>query len=344
MTAEDRRLTELLQDAADGIEPADRLTAIRDRVDAAAEARRRRAWWMAGGGTLVAAAAVTAVALTGGLTAVDRATTPDPAAPGPATSSPPAAAPSPTTSAGPGTVAVPVYFAGDTPLGPRLSREFQATAADDPVTDAARRATAGTPLDPDYRSAWGGADVVASVTYDAPADEFVVRFRASLASADLAIDPAESELALQSLVYTVQGAAGRTAPLTFWLGDERVDSVLGVDTSQPLGRAPGLDVLSLVNVTTPEQGAVVTGPEMPISGVASSFEATVPWEVLDVDGEPVLSGFAMAEGWDRVLPWEGSVDVSGLPPGDYTFVARTDDPSAGEGPGPFEDTKDFTIE
>ncbi len=343
MTAEDSRLDELVQDAAEAIEPADRLAAIRHQVDDHASARHR-AWWVAGGGgALVAAAAVTAVALTGGLGGVERATTPDPGAPAPTSATgPPGGSPSPAPSAEPGTVAVPVYYLGDTPMGPRLYREFQAAAADDPVTDAAQRAT-GEPRDPDYRSAWG-ADVVDSVTYDAAEDAFVVRFRPSFATSPPTVDQDESELALQSLVYTVQGAGGRTAPLTFWLGDERMDSVLGVDTSKALGRAPGLEVLSLVNVTTPEQGADVNGAEMPISGVASSFEATVPWEILDADGASVLSGFAMAEGWDRVLPWEGTVDVSSLPPGAYTFVARTDDPSAGEGPGPFEDTKDFTIE
>jgi hypothetical protein len=343
MSAEDRRLTELVQDAAEAVDPADRLVEIRARVGDEASTGRSRVWWAVGGGALVAAATVTVLALGGALGGVDRATTPSPAAPGPATNSPPTAPPSSTEPRDPGAVAVAVYYVGDTPVGPRLYREFQATAADDTITDAAQRATAGTPLDPDYRSAWG-RDAVASVTYAPQQDAFVVRLVPSLATSPPDIDPEAGELALQSLVYTVQGAAGRMAPLTFWYDDARVDSVLGVDTTRPIGRAPGLDVLSLVNVTTPEQGSVVTGPEMTISGVASSFEATVPWEVLDADGERVLSGFAMAEGWDRVLPWEGSVDVSGLPPGDYTFVARTDDPSAGEGPGPFEDTKDITIE
>jgi hypothetical protein len=106
-----------------------------------------------------------------------------------------------------------------------------------------------------------------------------------------------------------------------------------------------LDVLSLVNVTSPEQGAVVTGDTLAASGVASSFEANVPWEIRQGD-KVVLDGFATAEGWmDKLYPWETSIDVSGLEPGDYTFVARTDDPSGGaEGSGPHEDTKDFTLQ
>ena len=59
----------------------------------------------------------------------------------------------------------------------------------------------------------------------------------------------------------------------------------------------------------------------------------------------VLEGFATAEGWmDKLYPWEAEIDISTLAPGDYTFVARTDDPSGGaEGAGPHEDTKDFTL-
>ena len=51
----------------------------------------------------------------------------------------------------------------------------------------------------------------------------------------------------------------------------------------------------------------------------------------------------MAEGADKLYPWTVSVDVSGLAPGDYTFVATNDDPSGGEGVGPdsrLEDVRD----
>jgi hypothetical protein len=36
--------------------------------------------------------------------------------------------------------------------------------------------------------------------------------------------------------------------------------------------------------------------------------------------------------------------VSGLAPGTYSFVAMTDDPSGGEGGGPTEDSKTFTVQ
>ena len=99
-----------------------------------------------------------------------------------------------------------------------------------------------------------------------------------------------------------------------------------------------------MNVTTPEEGATVSG-SFTAEGVGSSFEATVPWEVRDESGTAVVEGFTTAEGFiDKLYPWTAEVDVSGLAPGTYTFVAMTDDPSDGEGAGPTEDTKTIVVQ
>ncbi len=58
----------------------------------------------------------------------------------------------------------------------------------------------------------------------------------------------------------------------------------------------------------------------------------------------MLDGFSTAEGWmDKLYPWQTEVDVSSLEPGEYTFVASTDDPSDGEGAGPTEDSKTIVV-
>ena len=47
----------------------------------------------------------------------------------------------------------------------------------------------------------------------------------------------------------------------------------------------------------------------------------------------------------KLFPFETTVDVSGLKPGDYTFWATTDDPSGGtEGIGAMTDDKSFTVQ
>ena len=153
----------------------------------------------------------------------------------------------------------------------------------------------------------------------------------------------EARIAVQSLVYTLQGVVRSRARVVVYLDGEPT-SLLGIDTSTGLKQAPQLDVLNLVNITAPEEGATVAG-SFTASGVGSSFEATIPWEVRQGD-KVVQRGFATAEGFiDKLYPWETEVDVSGLEPGDYVFAALTDDPTGGEeGFGPSEDTKTITIE
>ncbi len=127
---------------------------------------------------------------------------------------------------------------------------------------------------------------------------------------------------------------------------------VSIETSDPSGPSEGvgvgpdgndLGVLALVSVDVPAEGQQVSGT-FTATGRASSFEATVPWEVRDAAGEVLLDGFATAEGWmDRLYPWEAEVDVSGLAPGTYTFVAMTSDPSGGESGGPFTDTRAIVV-
>ncbi len=83
-----------------------------------------------------------------------------------------------------------------------------------------------------------------------------------------------------------------------------------------------------MSITDPAEGQVVEGGSFVAQGVASSFEATVEWELRDETDAVVVSGFATADGWmDRLYPWRTEVDVSDLAPGRYTFVASTVDAS-----------------
>ncbi len=103
-------------------------------------------------------------------------------------------------------------------------------------------------------------------------------------------------------------------------------------------------MLALVSVSSLSEGETVRD-RFVVSGIANSFEATVPWEVRQGD-RVVAKGFATADGWmDKLYPWTTQVNVSKLAPGTYTFAAMTDDPSGGaEGAGPTEDTKTIVVE
>lgn len=238
-----------------------------------------------------------------------------------------------------GTVTVPVYFVGDTPGGPALYREFRKVEADNPMEEAVALMTAGDALDPDYGTLYPGG-AFDSVTVEG--DLIVVTVPDDGWVAPVDQSKAEARLAVQQLVYTVQGIQQERLPVEVRLGGSAT-SLFGIDTSGGVQAAEPLDVLAFMSVTTPEEGATVGG-SFTAEGVGSSFEATVIWEVRDESGAAVLEGFTTAEGWmDKLHPWTAEVDVSGLEPGTYTFAAITDDPSGGEGPGPTEDTKTITV-
>lgn len=235
-----------------------------------------------------------------------------------------------------GTVTVPVYFAGDTPMGPRLYREFREVESDNPAQEALALLVAGDALDPDYSSPAPSLQVSGVEIDD---DEITVDVAAGTPSTG---DKKADKLAVQAVVYTLQGIAQNRLPVEFDAEDDA--SVYGVADGTAVKAAPQLDVLSLVNLTTPEEGATVSG-SFTAEGVSSSFEATVPWQLLDSSGAVVDENSFQAEGWfEKLYPFEGEIDVSGLEPGEYTFVVRTDDPSGGEGPGPFEDDRTITVE
>ncbi len=240
------------------------------------------------------------------------------------------------------TVAVPVYFVGDTPQGPRLFREFRAVESDNPLEEAVALMTAGDALDPEYGTLYPPGSF-ASVTHED--GEFVVEVADDAWRTMVDQGTEEATLAVQQLVYTVQGVEQSRDPVRV-VGPSGEDepTLFGLDASNGFTAAPQLEVLGLVNVTTPEEGAPVEDT-FTAEGLASSFEATVPWEVRDADGNVVVDGFTTADGWvDKLYPWEAEVDVSDLEPGTYTFVALTDDPSGGEGGGPTEDSKTIVVE
>jgi hypothetical protein len=238
-----------------------------------------------------------------------------------------------------GTVTVPVYFVGDTPQGPALYREFRKVEADNPMEEAVALMTAGDALDPDYGTLYPGGSFD-TVTVEGDLIVVTVPDDGWKAPVDQTKD--EARLAVQQLVYTVQGIQQERLPVEVRL-EGSATSLFGVDTAGGVQAAEPLDVLAFMNVTTPEEGATVSG-SFTAEGVGSSFEATVIWEVRDDSGAAVLEGFTTAEGWmDKLYPWAADVDVSSLAPGTYTFAAITDDPSGGEGPGPTEDTKTITV-
>lgn len=256
------------------------------------------------------------------------------------------------------TVAAPIYYVGEAAGKNRLFREFREVQGVT-LTEAARLVDGGMPLDTDYRTLWPGGTVLSA---EAGRKVITVELNGDV-SADLVrgMDERDAELAIQQMVWTLQGVEQSRAPVRFVrpepepeddeegapqapTGIEGPDTLFGIDISEPFRATKWNKVLAMVNVTIPTQGQSVSGDALDVEGVASSPEANVRWQILR-DEEVVLEGFATAEGWmDQLHPWATSIDVAELEPGDYSFVASTDDPSDGERSSKVtSDSKDFTL-
>lgn len=257
------------------------------------------------------------------------------------------------------TVAAPIYFVGEAAGKDRLFREFREVQGVT-LTEAARLVDGGMPLDADYRTLWPGGTVLSA---KAGRKEITVELNGDISS-DLArgMNERDAQLAIQQMVWTLQGVEQSRVPVRFVRpaaepdaegentpgtlpGAEGAGTLFGIDLTEPFRATKWNKVLGMVNVTVPTQGQTVNGDELNVEGVASSPEANVPWQILR-DEDVVLEGFATAEGWmGQLHPWATSIDVSELAPGDYTFVASTDDTSDGErGSRATSDTKDFTLD
>ena len=262
-------------------------------------------------------------------------TTPDPSEPAEPTE------PTETPSDDAGT-AVPIYWVGDGPGGkPRLFREFHRVQGN-PLTEAARLVMGGgQPDDPDYRTLWPQVEVADVGVTDGvllvqvPGDGFTER--------PDGMTKREVQLAMQQLVYTLQGVQQERVPV--YIARQGDAPLLGTPTAREVTQASALETLNLVNITSPAEGDTVTDRTLTVTGVANSFEASGPCRLLVGGVEMVLQPY-QSEGWmeDRLFPFEVDFPLEGIS-GEVVVQCETDDPSGGaEGNGPAIDTKTITVQ
>jgi hypothetical protein len=285
------------------------------------------------------AAALAALALLSGCGETD-----EPAGPAPsATSSPSTAGPStsadgPTGEPSEGTREAGVWFQVDTPrLGLRLARELRELPADDAVRAGVEAMIAG-PDDPDYSSPWNPETSVLATSVGN--GRITVDLSTDARTAN--VGSAGAALMIQQLVYTATDAAGTPKAEVELLVDGSPAGELwgAVVWDGPIAREDPDDVRMFVQIDTPREGQVVTGP-LTVNGEANVFEATVVWRILDEGGELVDSSFVMTSEGFTFAPFEFGIV---LEPGTYVVEIQEDDPSAGEAGPPMTDTRTVTIE
>jgi len=156
----------------------------------------------------------------------------------------------------------------------------------------------------------------------------------------------EAELSVQAVVYTLQASFQEQVAVQFTAAGNPVDQVFGVPTSEPLARAEALSVLSLMSISNPAEGAIISD-SFTADGVSNGFEASVSCDLVAEDGEQVWTAATIAEGYlePRLFPWALDVDLSDVPSGTYTLTCTTDDPTGGaEGRGADTDTRTVIVE
>jgi hypothetical protein len=369
---DDDQLRRLLSDAVSDIEPQDRLPQIRDSVrsDTKVVPMSRPRSWIAVVGVAAAVAVIGGVAFAAGaLQGNNNADDHTPVGPGPSsrhstapvtppTSSAPTT-PTSGTTAPPGTKAYAVYYVGDNPAGkPVLFREFHSgpdlPSADpggngaDVLTEAVQDALGTLPLDPDYVSPWQDRVTLDYASYQTTGAGYTLQIalngtRSELAARPSDVSAAEAKAAVQQLVYTAQAAIGKRMPVHLTVGHRPPsahETLWGIDITQPIPNAPVLQTLSLVNISSPNEGQQVSG-QLTVTGVNNAFEGTSVI-YLERNGKkylttPVIGGF----GPDKLYPWTTTLDLTKVQPGGYTLVAENDDPS-GQG-NPAQDTRTLEV-
>jgi hypothetical protein len=340
----DELMRQALGSEAEKVEPDDALHEIRARVRNQRKVVARRPWMLTVGAAAVGTAAaigaftmlhnhtthpgepeVAGAAGTATSPAVAPSTKPPPTLPPsalPSSTSQPSAAAStdatlalPTERSSPEVAvkgkAVSVYWLGKsigntTGAGLRLYRTWT-TVNGRPALQAVRLMTADKSGDPDYYSLWTGA-VVSSVTQSAGV--VTVDFKAL---PQKQLEPGVADVAVQQLVYTVQGAlSDQTEKIRVTEQGRSVQGLFGqFDTSQPFSRALASDVQALVWILTPEQGAGLRSP-VTVTGLAAAYEAQVNWRATNTRTKTVVSDYTVTK--------QGTKQGQGFAP--FSFTTR----------------------
>ena len=233
-------------------------------------------------------------------------------------------------------VTSPVWFVVDTRNGLRLARETRDLPGADPGREAVAAMVEG-PEDPDYTTTWNPATEVLSVEQEG--DLVTVDLSADAETASVGSEGAA--LMMQQLVWTVTDAVDPAAAVQLLIDGEPAGELWGaVSWDGPQRRAEPLEVRSLVQVDVPREGQALTSP-VRVEGEAATFEATVPWRILDAAGDEVRTGFATAREGMTLSPFSFEVK---LPAGSYLLEISEDDPSGGEGGEPMTDSRAFVVE
>lgn len=247
--------------------------------------------------------------------------------------------PSATSSAMPTQVAeqveVKLFFASDTGTSIRIYSEIASVTKinDDPAITAVNALLSGAqPKDADYVNLWGSGVKLNSVSV-----------KDSIATIDLKqpslnVGSEGEARAIDQIIWTLHSNQPSIAAVEFLIDGKPAESLAGhVDLTGPIYLDEGYQSLATVDLDL-DEAQEVNSP-VKVTGLACTFEANVPWELLKGD-EVINSGSVLAS---EACPTRSkfTIDLGELVPGKFTL--RVWESSMMDGSLLNEDTKTFTV-
>ena len=260
----------------------------------------------------------------------------------PTTMTPTTPATSTTTSPTGTRIEVTVYYVGDTTRGYRLFREIHTVTTTANARTAAVEEIFADPLDPDYMTPWGSLGVsLNSVTKSRGVITVDLHGITSLRTRPAGLKAGIASSAVDQLLWTVKDAFNATNKVAVQIlaDGSHIDQLLGVPVAEPLAFPDAASTWAQVWITNIQEGDTVTSPVL-VEGLGAAFEAQIVWRVYDEAGNLVKKGWTLSEECCRMAPYSFKVKLA---PGTYLIVVEDTDPSGGEAPGPWQDSKTVTV-
>ena len=232
-------------------------------------------------------------------------------------------------------VEVKLFFASDTGTSIRIYSEMASVSkvTDDRAVSAVNALLSGAqPMDADYQNLWGSGVVVNNIAV-----------KDSVATIDLKqptlnVGSEGEARAIDQIIWTLHSNQPSVTGVEFLIDGKPAESLAGhVDISGPIYLDEGYQSLATVDLDLDEFQEVAS--PVKVTGLACTFEANVPWELLK-GGEVINSGSVLAS---EACPTRSKfiIDLGELVPGEFTL--RVWESSMKDGSLINEDTKTFIV-
>jgi len=232
------------------------------------------------------------------------------------------------------------YFAGETASGFRLFREVHQVSAienelgDDKGLNALMMLIDGQlpAFDSDHRNLWNNGSKINGITRTGDSATVDLKLgRMSLGSET-------EQRAIDQIVWTLTANDPTITSVRIIVDGKPIESIAGhVDATKAFTLVDEIDVLASLWINLLDDSEIMN--PVSISGSACTFEANVPWELLQGDSVVQSSATIAETACPDRSDW--TVELGALASGDYTL--RVFDVSAKDGSVISEDDKDFSV-